>query len=189
MAAYRITTVFAFSNTLLLDFWRWSSSDLTNNAARGLIAEWLVGHALGLVSEAREEWAPVDFVMHDEQQTKIEVKSSSPWQTWGQDARSNNVFQIGPTVGQELDAKARRQSDLYVFCVLDCPEKTRLDPMNTDQWRFFIIPTAALNEQLKDTQSQSSKDLEQLAVRLVQLGATETRYEDLEATINRMKPE
>jgi len=123
----------------LLDFWRWSSSDLTNNAARGLIAEWLVGHALGLVSTAREEWASVDFVMDNEKRTKIEVKSSSPWQTWDQHERSNIIFQIGPTVGQKPEAKARRQSDLYVFCVLDCKEKTQLDPLNTDQWRFFAI--------------------------------------------------
>ncbi len=41
----------------LLDFWRWSASDVLTNTTRGLLAEFLVGSALGCVRElVRTEW-------------------------------------------------------------------------------------------------------------------------------------
>jgi hypothetical protein len=33
----------------LLAFWQWAMSDLTNNATRGLVAEYLVARAVGVV--------------------------------------------------------------------------------------------------------------------------------------------
>lgn len=44
----------------VLDFWRWSSSDLVSNATRGVLAEYIVGKALGCRLEVRDEWAPYD---------------------------------------------------------------------------------------------------------------------------------
>ena len=35
-------------NSTLLDFWRWSVSDLVSNATRGIFAEFLVAKALGI---------------------------------------------------------------------------------------------------------------------------------------------
>ena len=32
----------------LVDYWRWSASDLVSNAQRGTLAEFLVAHALGV---------------------------------------------------------------------------------------------------------------------------------------------
>ena len=46
---------------VLLDFWRWSVSDLVSNATRGMLAEFIVANALGIDLHAvREEWAPID---------------------------------------------------------------------------------------------------------------------------------
>ncbi|MBK6579630.1 MAG: hypothetical protein IPG17_26280 [Sandaracinaceae bacterium] len=42
----------------VLDFWRWSMSDLVSNTARGVLAEFLVGSALGIASGTRVEWVP-----------------------------------------------------------------------------------------------------------------------------------
>lgn len=41
----------------LLGFWRWSASDLVSNATRGILAEYIVASALGIVEEVRDEWA------------------------------------------------------------------------------------------------------------------------------------
>jgi len=42
----------------LLDFWRWNGSDLTCNATRGVLAEFIVASALGIdLSVPRIEWA------------------------------------------------------------------------------------------------------------------------------------
>jgi hypothetical protein len=47
----------------LRDFWRWSASDLVSNVARGVFAEFLVAHALGIdVSGVRDSWAAFDLV-------------------------------------------------------------------------------------------------------------------------------
>ena len=41
----------------LLDFWRWSTSDILSNATRGRFAEFIVGTAIGLNPEnIRDEW-------------------------------------------------------------------------------------------------------------------------------------
>ena len=42
----------------LREFWEWACSDVLNNTLRGLLAEWLVGQALGVVEgRFRTEWA------------------------------------------------------------------------------------------------------------------------------------
>jgi hypothetical protein len=47
----------------LLDFWRWSLSDLVSNATRGLIAEFIVANALGIstTDRVRDEWGAFDL--------------------------------------------------------------------------------------------------------------------------------
>ncbi len=40
----------------LVDYWRWSASDLVSNAQRGTLAEFLVAHALGVDGGVRTEW-------------------------------------------------------------------------------------------------------------------------------------
>ena len=46
----------------VLDFWRWSGSDLLNNAQRGVVAEFLVARALGASGTVRVEWDAKDVV-------------------------------------------------------------------------------------------------------------------------------
>jgi hypothetical protein len=46
----------------LLDFWRWSSSDLVSNARRGVLAEFIVASALGItLNDVRDEWGAFDL--------------------------------------------------------------------------------------------------------------------------------
>ena len=45
----------------LLQFWQWTASDLASNAWRGLLAEFIVGEALGLTTGVRAEWDAVDL--------------------------------------------------------------------------------------------------------------------------------
>jgi len=59
----------------LLDFWKWSSSDLLSNALRGVLTEFIVAMALGIsIDKPREEWAAYDLVTNDG--IKVEVKSA-----------------------------------------------------------------------------------------------------------------
>jgi len=44
-----------------LNFWQWSSSDLVNNAFRGVLAEYLVATAIGCDQIPRREWDAYDL--------------------------------------------------------------------------------------------------------------------------------
>ncbi len=60
----------------LLDFWRWSVSDIMSNATCGRFAEFVVGTAIGLNPEnIRDEWDAYD--LETEEGIKIEVKSAA----------------------------------------------------------------------------------------------------------------
>src|SRR5713101_2075903 len=67
----------------LLDFWRWSVSDLVSNVTRGRFAEYLVARALGIATDGvRDEWAAFD--LETLTGIKVEVKSAAFIQTWHQ---------------------------------------------------------------------------------------------------------
>ena len=69
--------------TSLLDFWRWSASDLVSNATRGVLAEYIVATALGLADGVRREWDAFDLLTKDG--VRVEVKSAAYLQSWGHD--------------------------------------------------------------------------------------------------------
>ena len=127
----------------LSDFWSWSYSDLVNNVARGVLAEFLVAHALGItLGEPRVEWDAIDLVAPDG--TKIEVKSSSYVQSWKQEDYSKISFGIERSkrpwdaAADTILDHAERVSDVYVFCLLARKCKD-VDPMNTDHWEFYVV--------------------------------------------------
>ena len=140
----------------LLDFWQWSMSDLVNNATRGVLAEYIVARALGVpVNNTRDFWAPYDLVASGRPETKIEVKSSSYVQSWGQSSLSSISFDISPSYAWdyesgEFDDEYKRQADVYVFALLAHKDKLTINPMNLDQWKFYVLSTAVLNEHLGD---------------------------------------
>jgi hypothetical protein len=46
----------------VLDYWRWSNSDLVSNASRGILSEYIIGKALGCDLQVRDEWAAYDLL-------------------------------------------------------------------------------------------------------------------------------
>lgn len=134
----------------LLSFWRWSASDLVDNTARGVLAEYLVGRALDVdLSGVRQPWAPCDLRTRDG--VTIEVKTSAYLQAWGQAELTEPAFGIRPTRGWDHEAGASqsipgRRTDVYVFALLAHQDKATLDPTNVEQWRFRVVPTRELEE-------------------------------------------
>ncbi len=134
----------------LLDFWRWSASDLVSNATRGILAEYIVAQALGQVTGVRAEWDAYDLVTSAG--LKVEVKSSAYLQSWFHEKLSAIGFGIRPTFAwasdtNELETERRRQAGVYVFCVLAHKNKATVDPLDLDQWVFYVVPSAVLDEQ------------------------------------------
>jgi len=169
----------------LIDFWRWSASDLVSNAARGILAEYIVASALGLAGtdRVRSEWDAYDLLTFDG--IKVEVKSAAYLQSWYHKKLSAINFGIRPTIGwdgatNERAGELKRQSDVYVFCVLHHQDKATLDPLNLDQWMFYILPAAILDEKYPQQKTIGLKSL-------LKLNPCIAKYDEIAGCIAKLK--
>ena len=141
----------------LIDFWRWNQSDLISNSNRGKFAEFIVAMAIGYdYSSSRNEWDAYDLLTEDG--IKIEVKSAAFIQSWKQFKPTKIQFNINETRAwegeeQNIRGKLRRQADVYVMCLLKHQDQNTLNPMNLEQWEFYVVPTSLLDEKLGSQKS------------------------------------
>ncbi|WP_128545428.1 hypothetical protein [Larkinella soli] len=167
----------------LLDFWRWSVSDLVSNATRGILAEFIVAKALNVANGVRTEWDAYD--LKTPSGIKVEVKSAAYLQTWAHQKLSAIQFGIGPTKGWDAETNLYspltvRQADVYVFCLLFHQDKTTVNPLNIDQWAFYVLPTKVLNERCP-TQKMISLNS------LLRLNPVKADFEELAAVVEQVK--
>ncbi len=114
--------------------------------------------AVGAESPVRNAWGAYDMKAPDG--TKIEVKSAAYVQSWHQKELSRIQFGIKKTLEwmpetNDFGKEKKRQSDVYVFCLLAQKEKRQVDPLDLEQWEFYVIPTSVLDTQFGDRQSIS----------------------------------
>lgn len=147
----------------VLDYWRWSASDLVGNTARGILAEYIVALALGIPTDeqVRDEWAPFD--LETREGIKIEVKSAAYIQSWEQERVSRISFGTPKTFAWDpesgtLSSEPKRHADVYVFALF-AQREMPIDPLDLDQWKFYALSTAKLD----DRKSISLSALEELA--------------------------
>lgn len=151
----------------LLDFWRWSVSDILSNATRGRFAEFIVGAAVQLNFEnLRDEWDAYDLTTYEG--IKIEVKSAAYIQSWRQKGYSKISFSIKPAKYWDSETNiqqgvSRRHADVYVFCHLKHKDKLTIDPLKMEQWDFYILPTYQLDNYKRSQSSITIRSLEKLA--------------------------
>ena len=163
----------------LFDFWQWSSSDLLCNALRGRLAEFLVASALGVAIGTRIEWDAIDVISLSG--VKVEVKSSAYLQSW-KGKPSRITFDIQHKRVWDWDTNSRaanltRTADVYVFCLLDHQDPESIDPMNLNQWRFFVLATEELEAKLGQQKTLSLTTLKSLKAR-------EVKYSDLAKAVD-----
>ncbi|WP_146190437.1 hypothetical protein [Palleronia abyssalis] len=127
------------------EFAFWAVGDINSNTKRGMLAEYIVGKALGCLTEHQDAWHSSDLLYRG---FAIEVKSSgfgTPpfWPTklppvpkfdiaerkW---AWSNTT---GAFVG---DGTPKRHADHYVFAYTLAKEIGEFAPFHTDGWRFVV---------------------------------------------------
>lgn len=166
----------------LMDFWRWSSSDLACNAMRGVLAEYLVACDLGVDDGLRVEWDTQDIVTKTG--IKVEVKSAAYCQSWAQQKPSKIQFGIGPSREYDFETctyseEIRRRADVYVFCILAHQDITTLNPLDTDQWEFYVLPATVLD---RHSPIQKSISLSTLFA----LRPTKARYGEISSVIDRL---
>lgn len=172
----------------VLDFWQWANSNLLDNAARGILAEFLVAHALERTHMPRREWGAFDI--KTESGLKIEVKSASYAQSWPQERPSKIVFNIAPRKSAwdaesndwESFDRPRRPADVYVFCLLGQPDDPDPDPLDLAQWRFYILGRQTLDLKCPGQKTISLNPLRSLVRRMT--GRSTTPYRELATVIN-----
>lgn len=150
----------------LLDFWRWSVSDILSNATRGILAEFIVATATNVnIKTCREEWSAFD--LETTEGIKVEVKSAAYLQSWFQKELSPISFSTRAAIhwdsatGKYGDV-AKRHADVYVFCLLKHKDKRTVDPLNLNQWEFYVLSTKQLNDHTKSLNSISLNALQKL---------------------------
>ena len=140
----------------LKDFWAWAYSDCLNNTTRGVLAEFIVALALGIdVKKPRDAWAKYDLEYNG---IGIEVKSASFHQRWAQKKLSSIQFHIPATrawtaTDNSMEDEARRQAALYVLCLLSEKERSLVNPLDLDQWKFWVVPTIFFDRRKRSQKS------------------------------------
>ena len=159
----------------VLDFWRFSYSDL-NSDPRDYLAEFLVSKALGInIPYNKEAWTLFDILYNN---TRIEVKCTGYYQTWRTDGKvcGNRCFSIKPA-HDNVKNTFERQNDIYVFCLLLGNTREEANPLNLNNWEFYIVPTSVINEKCKDGKSISLN-------RIKKLGYNALSYSDIKNEID-----
>lgn len=134
----------------LLDFWKWNSSNILSNSTRGVFAEFIVASALNIdIKTPRVEWAEYDLETNGG--IKIEVKSASYLQSWAQKDYSKISFSI-----------KNRSADVYIFCLLKHIQEDTINPLNLDQWEFYIVPIKKIVNYKRSKQSITLNSLKKL---------------------------
>ncbi len=163
----------------LIDFWKWSVSDIISNATRGRFAEFIVATALNIdLTIIRDEWSAYDLTSPEG--IKLEIKSASYLQSWFQRNFSTISFSIKAARHWDSETNLQatipaRHSDIYVFCLLKNKDQATLNPMNLEQWEFYVVSTLTINNYKRSESSITLKSLQTLT--------TAVTYDQLRQTI------
>jgi hypothetical protein len=150
----------------LLDFWKWSVSDILSNATRGRFAEFIVATAINIEkTQVRNEWGVYD--LETPEGVKLEIKSAAYIQTWFQKTLSTISFGTRATrfwdeTSSQYVGDVKRHADVYVFCLLHHQDKQTIDPLNLNQWEFYVLATCELNGYTRSQHSITLKSLKKL---------------------------
>ena len=154
----------------VLDFWRWSTSDLLSNATRGVFAEFIVALATGCdIRKPREEWSAHDLTTPEG--IRIEVRSAAYLQAWNQ-PKGLSTISFGIKETRKWDSETNQQAleksrvaDVYVFCLLHHTDKTTVDPLDLRQWTFFVMSIRELDAYTRSRHSITLKSLEPVSMK------------------------
>lgn len=148
------------------------------NARGSVLVEFLVGKALNIVEKPRVEQDAYDLKYGD---IKIEVKSSSDLQSWEQAQLSKPVFSLSENHAWDAESNtfadhAMCSADCYVFCLFAATDHDQADMLDTNQWEFYVLTTAQIDQQLGYQKSISLNPLREMTKAVA--------YADLRTTID-----
>lgn len=145
------------------DFWQWAFSDLGQNITRGILAEYLVAWAIGKDDSPRDPWKSYD--LETAKGKRIEVKFAADVQDWTY-ANRPPKFIIKKTSAYDkhkgYEKEKKYQADIYVLAHLMGDDRDTINPLDTDQWEFWIFTQEEIISILKGKQSISVSQLKKI---------------------------
>ena len=146
----------------LHDYWSWAHSAIASNVERGIIAEFLVGSAIGAINSDswRDPWADFDISWGE---FKIEVKSAAYIQDWPQPDYSK--IQFTRLKSRKVDDYSNVEdkalkADLYVLCLQDCKDHAIFNILDLDQWKFWILTSQEVSKILGSSEVMTLSKLD-----------------------------
>lgn len=150
------------------DFWQWAYSDLMQNVERAVLAEYIVAVLLGVDNKLRVPWMAYDLELPNGK--TIEVKTMSRLQAWYQRRLSSPRVVIKPTrkwdpTTNAMEKEPKFHSDLYVICFFKADSHDTADPLDLNQWEFYVFTREAIKKLLANRKSISLKLLKKLGIK------------------------
>ena len=165
------------------EFWRWAYSDILSNRNRAILAEFIVGVALGPLKRPRVEWDASDLCYRGR---KVEVKSAAYVQGWPQKRPSDIRFGFRKAIPWDAATgdwagRATRSSDIYVFCLFAERDRSAANVLNIPAWDFYVAATDQLSARFGEAKSLSLGSVKQVAV--------SCKFEALRSTVDAALPD
>ena len=164
----------------MLEFWCSKFSNIYN--IQEYIAEFLVEQALGIEkSHNTEYWTLFDILYKD---YRIEIKETGYYHPWNENGKISEMRRFGITKAnskyenKDTNNIYERQNDIYVFCLNVGKTKETSNPLNIDNWEFYIVPTKTINEVCKNNKS--------IGLNKVQKIATKVNYFEIKEYIDKL---
>ena len=146
----------------VMDYWRFQFSNLVDNL--GFVAEFLIAQALNKDEPDNcNGWTVYDLGYRGK---RIEVKATSYWQSWKKShiISETRNFSIKKTYVDYQNNKSEkaRQNDIYIFCLDKGKTEKKANPLNLENWDFYVVPTKYINVTFGDQKTLSLKRLKGL---------------------------
>ena len=113
------------------------------------------------------------------------MKETSYYHSFNEEGKVSNIrcFGITKATGSYDPSNSGnnefcRQNDIYVFCLNTGDTRDTSYPLNLNNWEFYIIPTAIINEKCGNNKTISLGKIKKL-------GFTSKRYDEIKAEIDR----
>lgn len=141
----------------MLDFWESKFSNIYN--MQDVIAEFIVEKALGIDKAQNIDYLTLYDILY--KNFRIEIKETSYYHPWNENGKISKQRMFGITKANsnyetvEMENKFERQNDIYVFCLNIGDTKESSNPMNLNNWEFYIIPTSVINKECRDNKKIS----------------------------------
>ena len=143
----------------VMDYWRFQFSNLIDNL--GFVAEFLIAQALNKDEpDNANGWTVYDLGYRGK---RIEVKATSYWQSWKKSHIISEIrtFSIKKTYVDYQNNKSEmaRQNDIYIFCLDKGKTEEAANPLNLENWDFYVVPTKYINVTFGNQKTLSLKRL------------------------------